>query len=61
MEDFIKALREGKGYDWIANNGWKLTKEELISIIKEYDYAIYESREKYLYDNISDELEEREL
>jgi hypothetical protein len=58
MEDFIKALREGKAYDWIATNGWKMEKDDLIRIIKEYDYAIYSSRETQLYDEVADELED---
>lgn len=58
MEDFIKALREGKAYDFISNHGWDMSKDDLIRIIKEYDYAIYEAREKHLYGNIADELED---
>lgn len=62
MEDFIEALKEGRGYDWIANHGWELSKEELINIIKEYDYAIHRSvitdSESYMYSFVADELEE---
>lgn len=36
------ALRNGNLYDFIANNGWRFSKDELISIIKELDFAIYE-------------------
>ncbi len=61
MEDFIKALRENKAYDWIANNGWKLSKDELITIIKEYDFALPDSEEKHIHLIIATELEEREL
>ena len=42
MKNYIKALRENKGYDWIASHGWSLTKDELINIIKEFDYAVHE-------------------
>ena len=58
MEDFIKALREGKAYEFISNHGWEMSKDDLIRIIKEYDYAIYEAWEKHLYVNIADELED---
>ena len=40
MKEYIQALKNGKGYSWIANNGHKLNKYELIDIIKELDYAI---------------------
>ena len=41
MKEYIDALKNGKGFDWISNNGWKLNKDELISIVKELEYAIY--------------------
>lgn len=41
MNEFIKALENGKGYDWMCNHGKDLNKYELIDIIKEYDYAIH--------------------
>lgn len=46
MQEFIKALRNGNGYDWISRCGWELNKYELIDIIKELDYAIHNSIEK---------------
>lgn len=61
MKEFIRALREGKSYDWIANHGWELNKDELIRIIKEYDYEIHrEMRDADInsYNNVADELEE---
>ena len=61
MDEFIEALREGKGYDWIANHGWELSKDELVNIIKEYDYAIHRSvttdEEEYMYNVVADNLE----
>ena len=62
MNEFTEALRECKGYDWIANHGWELSKEELINIIKEYDYAIHSMilcEETDMYCSVADELEER--
>ena len=44
MNDYITALKNGRGYDWIANHGWELRKDELIDIIKEFDYAIHTMR-----------------
>ena len=43
MKDYIKALKEGNGYGWIANNGYNLRQDELIDIIKELEYAISHS------------------
>lgn len=63
IKSFIEALREGKSYDWIANNGYNLGKEDLCRIIKEYDYAIYKKTklaytEQEVYNCVADELEE---
>lgn len=41
MNGFLKAMEEGKEFDWIANHGYELRKEELIDIIKELLYAIH--------------------
>ena len=63
IDGFIEALREGNGYDWIARNGWELSKDELINIIKEYDYSIHNetmtrSEEMQMYCAVANELEE---
>ena len=42
MKDYIEALKNGKGFDWICEHGHKLNKYELIDIIKELDYSIYD-------------------
>lgn len=39
VQEFIDALRKGKGYGWICNHGHELNKYELIDIVKEYEYA----------------------
>lgn len=61
MNEFIEALRKGSSYGWIANNGYNLSKYELIDIIKEYDYAIHISAtidsESYMYNVVADNLE----
>lgn len=63
VQEFIEALQEGKAYGWIANHGHELSKDELISIIKEYEYAIFtmgfcEGKED-LYDTIYEALVEQ--
>jgi len=49
INEFIEALRQGKGYGWIANHGWELSKDELCNIIKECLYSI---------DDVADNLED---
>lgn len=39
-KQYIEALEDGKGYDFIANNYWEFSKEELKDIILELTYAI---------------------
>ena len=61
MNEFIEALREGTGYGWIANYGYSFGKEELVNIIKEYDYAIHSmtttlDEETDIYCAVADEL-----
>ena len=46
MAAYLEALRNGNSYDFICQHGHEFTKEELIDIIKELDYAIY-SEAKY--------------
>lgn len=41
MKDFIKELKKTNGYDTIANNGYKYSNYELVSIIKEALYLVY--------------------
>lgn len=46
IKDYIYALKNGNGYDWIACYGHELSRSELITIIKEFTYAISGSVEK---------------
>lgn len=39
MEDFIKALKEGKAFDFLANEEGNLSKTEYRNIAKEAIYA----------------------
>lgn len=60
MKEFIKAIQEDKAYGWIANHGHELSKDELVGIIKEYDFAIHSMNicdgKEDLYDSIYEEL-----
>ena len=40
-KELIEACREGKLYDFISNEAYRFTKDELIAILKNLDYAIY--------------------
>ena len=64
MKDYIESFKENQSYDWISRHGWELTKDELISIIKELDYAIGslgEIEAEYLYESVAEELKDRYL
>lgn len=52
----ITAIRENKGYDFIANHYYEFTKDELKDIILECLYVLDIDD---ILDNIADELEER--
>lgn len=41
-KELRQALQEGRAYDFIANEGYRFTKEELIEIIKNYDFTLYQ-------------------
>lgn len=42
MKEFIEALKNGKGFDWLLTDGDKLNKYELLDIAKEVVYAAAE-------------------
>ena len=62
MDKVIESIRKGDCYDFISNNGYRLSKAELVSIIKEYDYMIHSmdicDDANSMYNKIADELEE---
>lgn len=41
QQELILAIKNRELYDYIANNGHKHSKTDLIDIIKELDYAFY--------------------
>lgn len=57
MDEFINALREDMGYDYIANNAHHFSKEELKRIILELLYELTESHRPNI-ENVIEELEE---
>ena len=61
MKDYIEALKKENGFDWIVQHGHKLNKYELIDIIKELDYAIYDYTlgSKDIYMAAAEELTEQ--
>ena len=60
MKEYIEELKKGKGFDWIACHGHELNKYELIDIVKELEYAIYDNlysfEAKEIYDAAAEEL-----
>ena len=62
MKGFVKALKNGTEYDYIANHGWNMSKDDLSTILKEYIFhldkmCIYENKEDVknsVYDSLLD-------
>lgn len=56
-------LKQGNLYDFISQEGYRFSKDELIGIIKEYDYLLYSRYKNTDYINhceeIAEELEAR--
>lgn len=48
-EELKEALINDTFYDFISNNFYKFTKEELCEIIKEYDFARYQLESNRFY------------
>lgn len=65
-KQYIEALENSNGYDFIAKNYWEFSKEELKDIILELDYAIHCTDTNGSFDcardvyvSASEELQER--
>lgn len=41
MEELIKAIEEGKVSDFISSNHYRLSKEEIVELVKAQDYLIW--------------------
>ena len=40
IKEFLKAVKKRQGMDFVANEGYKFTKEELIDLLKEAMYVL---------------------
>lgn len=63
MMEFVKVLKENPdhAYDFIANNYYKMSKEELASVAKELLYAIHyfnKMEEAEILESVAVELED---
>lgn len=60
-EELLNAIKEDREMDFISSNGHQFTKHELITIVKEYMYALYECNKtgEYNIKELLEELEER--
>lgn len=41
-KELLKACRTGNMYDYISNNAYQFTKDELVEILKQTYYSVYE-------------------
>jgi len=62
IEEYIKALRKGKGYVFLCERGYDLSKNEILSILKEFDYMVRQLSTnpritQSHYDIVAEELE----
>lgn len=63
MKKFVEVLKNNPNhaYDFIADNYWQMSKEELASITKELLYAIYyfhKEEKKEILESVGIELED---
>ena len=64
MKNFIEVLKNNPNhaYDHIANEGYKMSKTELVQIAKELLYTIYsnntEAMQNLMLEEVADELED---
>lgn len=64
-EDLKNALREGTLYDFVSNEGYRLDRDDLITLIKELSFATYElegeSFERQVQLRALENIEENEI
>ena len=58
MEGFLKALENGTEYEYIANHGHEIPKDELIFILKEYIYGIHSMKKYDTREDVQEEIYE---
>ena len=56
IKEIIEGVKKEGIFDFIVNNYWKLSKEDLRDVVKELDYAIYSMYPKNEYDKIVNEF-----
>lgn len=56
IKEIIEGVKKEGIFDFIVNNYWKLSKENLRDVAKELDYAIYSMYPKNEYDKIVNEF-----
>ena len=54
-KEFVDALRNGGGYDWLCLNGFELSKDFLINSLKEF---IYVTNDGGNHGEVADSIEE---
>lgn len=57
IKELIEAIKNGNSYDFIANNYWKMSKEQLKDALLEYIYLAHDN--KIDESSVADCLEER--
>lgn len=53
-KNFVKALRDGSGYDWLCTNGNELSKEFLLNSLKQF---LYETKGDSVHGVLADSIE----
>lgn len=56
IKEIIEGIKKEGIFDFIVNNYWKLSKEDLRDVAKELDYAIYSMYPQNEYDKIVNEF-----
>lgn len=56
IKEIIEGVKKEGIFDFIVNNYWKLSKEDLRDVAKELDYAICSMYPKNEYDKIVNEF-----
>ena len=54
--EIIEGLQNEGVYEFIINNYWKMSKDQLKDILKELDYAVNSNVKAGIYDLIKDNL-----
>ena len=57
-KELLEAIKNDMVYDYVANNYWKLRKEELAYIAKELAFAVHIALSKGNAQDVWDEMQE---